>query len=224
MAGETSLSDVRFLTIAEVALIMRVSKMTVYRLVHTGELEAIRVGRSFRVPEAAVSEYLRDPSYTPVRIYLAVGENPGQVESAVLWLLEAYGFRVERQEVPVIGSWYRKFWVQAKNSAPPATELLAQVQHMIELRELGHPVPGIDLNQADAVTRLLGALSPEADALIQIGPLVLIKVQNKVFVRTLTQPELSYFNHNPALFQDPARALQALQQGKPGRASGAVDG
>ncbi len=39
-AGETPLSDVRFLTVAEVASIMRVSKMTVYRLVHSGELEA----------------------------------------------------------------------------------------------------------------------------------------------------------------------------------------
>ena len=59
MAGETPLSDVRFLTVAEVATIMRVSKMTVYRLVHSGELEAIRVGRSFRVPEQAVNQYLR---------------------------------------------------------------------------------------------------------------------------------------------------------------------
>ena len=42
-AGETPLSDVKFLTVAEVASIMRVSKMTVYRLVHSGELEAIRV-------------------------------------------------------------------------------------------------------------------------------------------------------------------------------------
>ena len=61
MAAEvTPLSDVRFLTVAEVATIMRVSKMTVYRLVHSGELEAIRVGRSFRVPEQAVNQYLRD--------------------------------------------------------------------------------------------------------------------------------------------------------------------
>jgi excisionase family DNA binding protein len=56
----TALSDVRFLTVAEVATIMRVSKMTVYRLVHSGELEAVRVGRSFRVPERAVNQYLRD--------------------------------------------------------------------------------------------------------------------------------------------------------------------
>ena len=49
---------VAFLTVAEVAALMRVSKMTVYRLVHGGEMAAVRVGRSFRVPEPAVREYL----------------------------------------------------------------------------------------------------------------------------------------------------------------------
>jgi excisionase family DNA binding protein len=53
------LSDVRFLTVAEVAAAMRVSKMTVYRLVHAGDLPAVRVGRSFRVPEQAMHDYLR---------------------------------------------------------------------------------------------------------------------------------------------------------------------
>lgn len=48
------LSEVKFLTVAEVADMLRVSKMTVYRLVHSGELPAIRFGRSFRVPESAV--------------------------------------------------------------------------------------------------------------------------------------------------------------------------
>ncbi|WP_461023751.1 helix-turn-helix domain-containing protein [Thalassiella azotivora] len=59
MAAERDLSAVRFLTVAEVATMMRVSKMTVYRLVHSGELPAVRVGRSFRVPEKAVDDYLR---------------------------------------------------------------------------------------------------------------------------------------------------------------------
>ena len=53
------ISEVKFLTVAEVATVMRVSKMTVYRLVHSGELPAVRVGRSFRVPENAVNDYLR---------------------------------------------------------------------------------------------------------------------------------------------------------------------
>jgi excisionase family DNA binding protein len=55
------MSDVRFLTVAEVADLMRVSKMTVYRLVHAGELPAVRFGRSYRVPEAAVTAALQRP-------------------------------------------------------------------------------------------------------------------------------------------------------------------
>jgi excisionase family DNA binding protein len=61
--GEDSVSAIRFLTVAEVATTMRVSKMTVYRLVHNGTLEAVRVGRSFRVPEKAVQEYLGKSYY-----------------------------------------------------------------------------------------------------------------------------------------------------------------
>lgn len=57
---DAPLGQVKFLTVAEVAALMRVSKMTVYRLVHSGEMTAVRVGRSFRVPEKAVHDYLRD--------------------------------------------------------------------------------------------------------------------------------------------------------------------
>lgn len=46
----------RFLTVAEVAEMARVSRMTVYRMVHSGELPAIRVGKSYRVPQAAVEK------------------------------------------------------------------------------------------------------------------------------------------------------------------------
>jgi excisionase family DNA binding protein len=55
------LSDVRFLTVAEVAEMMRVSNMTVYRLVHSGDLPAVRFGRSFRIPESAVVAAIETP-------------------------------------------------------------------------------------------------------------------------------------------------------------------
>ncbi len=55
--------DVRYLTVAEVASRMRVSKMTVYRLVHSGELPAVRFGRSFRVQRGAVEELIRVARY-----------------------------------------------------------------------------------------------------------------------------------------------------------------
>jgi excisionase family DNA binding protein len=66
--SERPLNEVKFLTVAEVASVMRVSKMTVYRLVHSGHLPAIRVGRSFRVPEQAVHEYLRE-SFTGAELH-----------------------------------------------------------------------------------------------------------------------------------------------------------
>jgi excisionase family DNA binding protein len=56
---DQALGEVQFLTVAEVAAVMRVSKMTVYRLVHNAELPAVKIGRSFRVPEQAVHDYLR---------------------------------------------------------------------------------------------------------------------------------------------------------------------
>ncbi|GAB2454228.1 excisionase family DNA binding protein [Conyzicola lurida] len=59
MSGD--LSDVRFLTVQEVADMMRVSTMTVYRMVHAGEMPAIRFGRSFRIPESAVVAVIQTP-------------------------------------------------------------------------------------------------------------------------------------------------------------------
>ncbi|WP_224354234.1 excisionase family DNA-binding protein [Streptomyces olivaceus] len=50
------------LTVAETASVMRVSKQTVYRLVHGGHQPAVRTasGKSFRIPEAVVLEYVRE--------------------------------------------------------------------------------------------------------------------------------------------------------------------
>ncbi len=56
-------SEPEFWTVAEVAARMRVSKMTVYRLLHGGELPAVRVGRSFRVREHDVEVYLAKAYY-----------------------------------------------------------------------------------------------------------------------------------------------------------------
>ena len=53
-----SLPGGKFLTVAEVAAIVRLSKMSVYRLIHSGQLEAVQFGRSFRVTEKALNAYL----------------------------------------------------------------------------------------------------------------------------------------------------------------------
>lgn len=49
-----------FQTVAEVAAILRVSNMTVYRLINTGSLAAIRIGKSFRIREDDLHRYLAE--------------------------------------------------------------------------------------------------------------------------------------------------------------------
>ena len=49
----------RFMTVAEVADILRVSTMTVYRLIKAGDLRAARIGKSFRISEDDVDTYLQ---------------------------------------------------------------------------------------------------------------------------------------------------------------------
>jgi excisionase family DNA binding protein len=48
----------RLLRVREVAEVMRVSTMTVYRLIQAGELVATRVGRSYRIWQHDVDTYL----------------------------------------------------------------------------------------------------------------------------------------------------------------------
>jgi excisionase family DNA binding protein len=59
MTGVTAWPEL--MTVTEVAEILRVSKMTVYRLVHDGTLESARVGRSFRVHAASLHAYVSAP-------------------------------------------------------------------------------------------------------------------------------------------------------------------
>jgi excisionase family DNA binding protein len=48
----------QLLTVSEVARAARVSKMTIYRMIHAGELDSIRVGNSYRVPAQAAEALL----------------------------------------------------------------------------------------------------------------------------------------------------------------------
>ena len=55
----TSSSRPRLLTPNEVAEHLRVSTMTVYRLIKSGDLRAARIGKSFRISEDDVDAYLQ---------------------------------------------------------------------------------------------------------------------------------------------------------------------
>ncbi len=50
----------QFLTVGEVAQVLRISNMTVYRLISSGQLAAVRVGKSYRLREEDVDRYLAE--------------------------------------------------------------------------------------------------------------------------------------------------------------------
>jgi excisionase family DNA binding protein len=52
-----------FLTVSEVAQTLRVSDMTIYRLIASGDLRALKVGRSYRIPADALDEWLEDGAH-----------------------------------------------------------------------------------------------------------------------------------------------------------------
>jgi excisionase family DNA binding protein len=58
--ASSPLSTARFFTVTEVARQLRVSNMTVYRIVKSGQLPAVRVGRGYRIREDDVRKYLQD--------------------------------------------------------------------------------------------------------------------------------------------------------------------
>lgn len=58
MADNGPLGGDRLYTVAEVAAQMRVSNMTVYRLIKAGELPALRVGKNYRIRGRDLIAYL----------------------------------------------------------------------------------------------------------------------------------------------------------------------
>ena len=60
----------RLLTAAEVADQLRVSTMTIYRLIRRGELAAVRVGRNYRVRIEDLERYLGAQVVDPATVDL----------------------------------------------------------------------------------------------------------------------------------------------------------
>jgi excisionase family DNA binding protein len=58
VARDNSPGGPRFLTASEAAERMRVSKMTVYRLIRAGKIRAVQIGKAYRVRESDLEEYL----------------------------------------------------------------------------------------------------------------------------------------------------------------------
>jgi hypothetical protein len=138
----------------------------------------------------------------PASVYIDVDIDHFEVERAFIGLLTAFDLEIAETFPPIRGSWFRAFTARAKKAAtaPEFTSRLAKIERALESA------------QGDAVAKLITALGSAPNAIIQIGSVLLIKVDGVPVVRNLTQVELTHLERNPALFRDPAAALHELQQ------------
>jgi hypothetical protein len=148
-----------------------------------------------------------------VTVYLADDEGHEEVQEALGDLLTAFDFDVVDSFPSLRGSWYRDFIAVSRRAltSHDLGERLQKVERGIELQLLHKQQAEIDSMQGDAVAKLLTALEHTSDALVQIGSVLLVKVDGVPAVRNLTQVELRYLEHNPRLLKSPAAILEALQ-------------
>lgn len=54
------IEDPQFMTVAEVAKLLRVTGQTVCKMIHEGKLSAKRFGRQFRIPQTCVAKIINE--------------------------------------------------------------------------------------------------------------------------------------------------------------------
>lgn len=148
----------------------------------------------------------------PVTIYLSDRAPHNEVQQAVTKLLSAFEFEVVDVLEPIEGSWYQALVARLRQAltSDELADRLQKVERGVELHLLHKKQAEIDSLQAEAVARLLTALEGTPSALIQIGSVLLVKVEGVPAVRNLTQQELRYLERNPSLLRNPAEVFDAL--------------
>jgi tetratricopeptide (TPR) repeat protein len=152
----------------------------------------------------------------PVRYYLdtdnrAVAE---KVESALESLLDEHGFRVAMLYPVETGSFFRKLFYASRERLTPdeVAASLAKIERAAGVRALDLPQSQIDANRADGVAKLLAALEGSPSAVIQIGSILLVKIDGIPVVTNLTPQELAQLEREPDLFRSPNEVLDVLHK------------
>ena len=132
------------------------------------------------------------------------------VEESLLDVLSDAGVAIAYRAGPVIGSWYRGFRGFLTHAGRSGTA--AEARRAIEIQLLDRFQAGIDGTTGDAVAKLITALCNTSGAVIQVGSVLLVKVDDTIVVRQLSQREMAYWQRNPGLFKSPIDALAELQR------------
>lgn len=149
-----------------------------------------------------------------VQIYLESADGASAVDRSVLDVLRELNADVGVRPPPVIGSWWRGFKATMKKVAEtePLSDLALRLERVLEIQTLHGPQAQIDAAQAGAAADLIKSLEGQRNALVQIGSLLLIKLDGDLIVRNLTQRELAFIQRNPSSATNAREILEQLQK------------
>ncbi|ACY13492.1 hypothetical protein [Haliangium ochraceum] len=139
-----------------------------------------------------------------------------------LRFLRGFGFQSYKQEdwIEVNGSFFKRLKVAIRSiwDKESTLKLVSKVSEGMENQFVRVPGSVVDLNQAEAASRLIGSIEHVDNAVVVIGPTILVKRTRdgakSLFVVPLTQRIKKYIEENPfcvlspELFCDSIRAMQ----------------
>ncbi|RSM80503.1 hypothetical protein DL991_10305 [Amycolatopsis sp. WAC 01375] len=162
-----------------------------------------------RVPRQAAPDEAASRTDLPVTIYLANERVHEQVETAVTNLLALAGAEIVDKDEPVLGSWFRRLWAKVISS-PSARDAAVSAAHALDARLVLTQDATITSTMMQNLGPVLTALQPTPDAVLRIGALLIVKVDNVVAVHQLTAAQQLTLDHQPHLLTSPNDILRAL--------------
>lgn len=169
------------------------------------------------IHKRALGEGLDSP--LSVSVYLEDGHNSTvrDVQSALQTIAEEVGFELIAETNPVYGSFWQKF--RAKASDPHTQQevydRLIKLERTAEVRLLAVPESQANMQNAQGLAAIIEALKGESAAVIQLGPMVVVKAprpdcESAILCRMLTAKELRMLEADPGLLRDPIALMARL--------------
>lgn len=129
----------------------------------------------------------------------------------------AFDFSVVPQGDVELQSWFRRFRLKLRRAATSeeVTQRLEKLERALQVAVLDRPQSEVDVNQAEAVGKLLAGLQGIDSAVVRVGSMVLVKSTGddgraEVQARPLTVAELNYLEQHPELLKQPPQVVPEL--------------
>lgn len=139
-----------------------------------------------------------------------------EVKKALLDFFEAFDLEIEIDFPAKISSWYKRFFLRAKDVAS-SSEFQSRVEkaeRALELKLLQREQSEIDKNQAEAVSRLLDSLNKTEDGgVLSVGSILVVKRKREPAIAyTLTPEQMIYIQKNPSLIYNSEKVIESISQ------------